>query len=237
MTTYAERVAAAPDMKAALCAIAEGLDAILSSQTPQPADAWSWSESVTVPAAGPGAQPAVGTLHAVEVKARAAEEEINAVRQALVTATGDDRLQLEARLRLLEDDGASVELSLPEGTRPTTVEADGSVIVDLPPASPEQRIAREAFAFSHGLWQFQSPPVTLDQDEFIRAYAVGGPAWFYYGDREGAISLPIDVRRAMVEEIERQSPALASEIARDLLMYRGPQDQSNARAMNDLVEQ
>lgn len=185
MTTYAERVASAPDIKAALSALAEGLDELLGSvQAPQPADSWAWSDAVIGGVAPASPSPATASTPAVA------------------------------------------------GPLPVTTETEDTVTVDLPPASPELQAARREYAARLQLALFQSPPVTLSEEEFIHAYAVGGPLWFYYGDREGVLGLPIEVRRAMVNEVEQLSPQLAAEVARDLLMYRGAQDQSNVPALN-----
>lgn len=52
-------------------------------------------------------------------------------------------------------------------------------------------------------------------------YAKGGPMWLYTGNREIFMSYPINVRQAMVADIEEDDPETAQEVGRDVLKAAG----------------
>lgn len=114
-------------------------------------------------------------------------------------------------------DGAPI----PEGeVEPTRVDgerarletdADGNVVVDLPPVTEEKRQERREFAERIGL-----------EGELVEAYAKAGPLWLYYGNRQHVMGLPEEWRREMVVDVMEQSPAEAQEMGRDVLKDASP---------------
>lgn len=148
------------------------------------------------------------------------EHAIRAIEDRLeVEADAEERRALEAKLRLLKDDGAAI-VRREAGVRVQSLVDDSTVTVDIPPASPERQEDRRRFARNGHLHSFLSQPV-LNEAEFEDAYAKGGPMWLYLGDRDAIMAMPPEYRVLMVADIEEDSPAQAQEVARDLLMDRG----------------
>jgi hypothetical protein len=67
------------------------------------------------------------------------------------------------------------------------------------------------------------PP--MDNEEAAIAYGIGGPMWLYLPQRETIMGLPEHVRQMMVEDVERDSPAQAQELGRDILKSFEPNTQ------------
>lgn len=97
---------------------------------------------------------------------------------------------------------------------PAITEQDGETTVDIPPTSPEKQAARRMFADQQlGLTEYLKDP----SQDWNEVYAKGGPQWLYIGNRELVMSLPFSTRRAMVADLEEDSPQQAHEMARDIL--------------------
>lgn len=73
-----------------------------------------------------------------------------------------------------------------------------------------------------------------DTEDWTEVYAKGGPMWLYIGNPELVKSLPDSTRRALVADLEEDSPQQAREMARDIL--KEPADATgygNAPALAD----
>lgn len=183
--------------------IAQALDDLLGAPTPAPSDPWgTWTP-----------------VEAATVTPRPDDEAIASVKAALLTADGEEARALEAKLRLLTDEGAAVGASVPEGKRSRTTEHDGALTVEIPPATPERRRTRRAFALTIKLWDYLP---RLTHTEALDAFEAGGPLWLYAYDRDAIVAMPDDCKRALVEDINVDSPAQAQEVGRDLLRSAGP---------------
>lgn len=200
-TLNAVKSASSPQQ--AMLAIAEALDRIeillVERLAEQPAaDPWgAWeAESLT---AGAHDSVLAARIEALEERLAAAPDEQTA-------------RALEAKLRLLKDDGGVIEQPNP-GVR---VSVGEDSVIELPAARPARQAARRAFAETCGLYNFIDKPL-ITAEEFIENYAVGGPMWMYLSDRSAVMALPREWRARMVEDIEQDSPIEASEVARDIL--------------------
>lgn len=216
--SYVDQVAAASGPQTALSIIAQGIDAILErldSQSPLPAaDSWeAWGSGAIRPVT-PEGLPAMQTPHA-------SHESAEAVRQQLAETTdGEERRALEAKLRLLQDDGAVPEPAVPEGQRiVTTTDAD-AITVNLPAPDGRTRRTRYDWAYDIKLGHMIEPQ--LDEHVGARAYAKGGPMWLYLYDRDAVMKMPPEWRRMFVTDVQQQSPAQAQELARDILKDTEP---------------
>lgn len=101
---------------------------------------------------------------------------------------------------------------------------DSDVTVEFPPADEERKADRVRWA-EIGLHQFigtgrDEGHLKLDEATALHAYVVGGPLWLYAYDRNAVMQLPMGHRQAMVDDIAKDSPTRAQEVARDILMYR-----------------
>lgn len=226
MTTE-QLVRAARNPQEAMLAIAAALDRIeagIGDIPPHPApDPWlaGWSEgppvsAAVVAAATPGLPIAFETV----TRAQHKQDEIAVVEQLLVTtADAEDRRALEAKLRLLKDEGAAI-IRHEQGTRVQSIDGGSELTVEIPPASPERQAYRRRFAEQLNLYEALTVK-GVTPDEFLDAYAKGGPMWLYLGDRDAIMTLPYGARVAMIEDIEQDAPVQAQEVGRDLLMERG----------------
>lgn len=89
---------------------------------------------------------------------------------------------------------------------------DGEVVVG--PVSPARQFGREAFARQHRLQEFYGDG--LNEEDFGKAYSKGGPRWLYYTNRDCIMQMPMELRRALVADVELDSPSEAGEISRDI---------------------
>lgn len=206
--TYRDRIAGSTSIHAAMCVLGEAIDKLLEQDAPgittSEWEAWQAQPTSALPAPAPKS-----------------DAEIEALRAELELTTGEDRLALEARLRLLEDDGTVPANPVPEGRRIITTANDNEITVDLPEADPARQHARYDFAFNYALGGMLDPP--LGDTEAADAYAKGGPMWLYLYDRDAVMSMPVDWRRQFVQDVEFDSPAQAHELARDILKSEDPQ--------------
>jgi hypothetical protein len=89
---------------------------------------------------------------------------------------------------------------------------DGVAEVTLPPVSEAKQNRRVEFARQNLHLGDLGDVVVMEL-----AYAKGGPMWLYLGNRQHVMELPPSVKRAMIEDVEEDSPADAHEMARDIL--------------------
>lgn len=205
--TNAVRQAASP--QEALLVIATALDHI-TTQLAAAADS-PWGEWTDPPVEPPATrwrdQPAV-MIHAVAQQH--AVEEIKA--ELAETTDGEDRLALEAQLRIAQDAGkAQVQ---DEGRRSTVTDEGDTADVNIPPPTPARKDAREVWAIQVALWEFISG---LTRRDAIAAYATGGPEWLYAYDRDAVVNMPLDWRRDLINDLAIDSQAAAHEMSRDIL--------------------
>lgn len=208
--TYADRVANAPSPQAALLVLAEGIDAILS-QPAQVDDGWgTWTSPTPVPQ-----QAITDTAHALAdlvTKQSFDAGQVAQLRKRMETAEGDDRAALEAALRLAQDSGAPPVDLVSEGT---IVAADEDGLVDLPVPSDAVQDERYDWALENHIGtRFDTG---LSDEDFALAFSKGGPMWLYLGNRDAVMQMPVDWRRAFVEDIAQQSQRQAHEVGRDIL--------------------
>lgn len=125
--------------------------------------------------------------------------------------------------------GDSVEQRLPQPVQIT--EQDGETEVVIPPPSTEKMAKRMLFE-QQAL--HLSEYLHDDDQDWTEVYAKGGPMWLYIGNPELVKSLPDGTRRALVSDLEEDSPQQAREMARDIL--KEPADATgygNAPALAD----
>ncbi len=192
--TYQERILQAASVKDAMVILGEGIDAIL----------------------GDG----IAGVSASEWEAWEAHDSEQEIRERLADeADPEERRALEARLRLLTDDGVVAQPVVPEGRRVITTGDAKQITVDIPKPSADRARSRYEWATATQLGGMLTP--SLSTEEAADAYAKGGPMWLYLYDRDAVMSLPVEWRRAFVEDVERDSPAQAQEMGRDILKDRG----------------
>lgn len=204
----------------AIMLLAQRIDALEAQLAEQPADPWQqpleWSQLqqwADAPAATASATPYVppGVRPATPSEVDA---EIQAVQAQLVDCTNDEeREALNAKLRLLRDEGKSLTSAVPEGQRPRISDD----VVDFEAVTPERMAARAGWATEHKLWEF----LPLGPAETVKAFAKGGPMWLYLGNREAVMAMPFDWRQWLVTEVHQDSPAAAQEMGRDILKDEG----------------
>ena len=220
----------AGDPRASLMVLAQGIDKVLTrlaaveAQLADRDQPDPWAEWAAAPA-----EPMVDDLPAssvVELQATLAAE-----------TDPDERRALEARLRLLKEEGGVVD-GVPEGRRvveaeftpgnlrPTQAISVGANTVDLPVPTEEQRLARLYWALKRKLWDF----IPLEQEQACEAFAKGGPMWLYLGNRDAVMAMPVEWRRELVEMVAEDSIAQSQELGADILkiadspdreLYRG----------------
>ncbi|MGZ6854887.1 MAG: hypothetical protein ACXVGC_12635 [Mycobacteriaceae bacterium] len=129
----------------------------------------------------------------------------------------DERRALEARLRLLKDDGKAIDVEAPAGVLATEQQIGDQVVVTLPTPSPERQAARAEFAHTNELWNFS----VLSAEEFTDAFIAGGPLWLYHTARDEVMAMPYEWRQWLVADINLDSPRTAQEVGRDILKDEG----------------
>lgn len=217
--TTADKVRAATSPQEAMLAVAEAMDELLAradvllarETVPQPTSTWgSWINT----SANNQHPPAVLAMPVVDRSA-----EIKRLRDDLLIASGEDATALEAKLRLLLDDGQALLDTNPfSGAR---IGIDGE-LVDFPPVSATRKGRRGNWAASRGLERFLAQGNELIAEEMVDAYIAGGPMWLYLYDRDAVMQLPAEWRKDMVGDVECDSPAQAQELARDILKDSSP---------------
>ena len=206
----------APDAQAALIEIAKGIDQLRALLVGRSDDAWlggAWPQHI----AEPTEQGHLKTVYA-EPTATA-----DLIRIQLAECTdGDERRALEAKLRLLTDDGTVPTETVPEGARPEIEYDDGMIV--LPPASAERKADRAEWlkANAEALLSFYPATSGMTMADLTIGYIQGGPLWLYYQDNQLITTMPAEWRRTFVDDIAEDSPAAAQEIARDILKDTDP---------------
>lgn len=132
--------------------------------------------------------------------------------QLATTQDGDERRALEAKLRLLKDDGGAPEVA-PPGRPTQSIQVDDTTTVALPVPSYTQLVDRRQWAASRKLHEF----LPLSEVEAEDAFTKGGPMWLYLYDRDAVLSLPVEWRRELVEMIAEDSIPESQEVGRDIL--------------------
>lgn len=203
----ADAVRQARSPQEAMLLLAETLDRIeskLNKGTPAaaPADPWGWA--------------APGSVHEVQSLPPAVADEQIAEVEALMRETTDpeDLLALQAKLRLLKDDGAPMGETFDTTLR---IEQDGdTATIHLPEADQARVQARYVWAQEHNLHEFLT---SMDTPDLYLAFAKGGPLWLYHtpDGRNALLQMPVGWRQELIADIERDSPKLAHEVGRDLL--------------------
>lgn len=163
-------------------------------------------------------QPPAATWEDPTVSENERLEAIDAVKKKIADTTDPDDLRaLQAKLRLLEDPGAVPINPVQEGIRPDIEYEDGMIV--LPPPGVERKAARAEWLKSNGdaLLGFYPPPSPMTMADLTVGYIQGGPLWLYYQDNQVINTMPVEWRRAFVDDIHEDSPAAAQEIARDIL--------------------
>jgi hypothetical protein len=97
----------------------------------------------------------------------------------------------------------------------------GTSEVVFPKPSSEKYLVRSAFAkFQLKLHEY---PEYFPNDGTVweDVYAKGGPMWLYLGNRALVMSLPEHIKRAMIEDVEQDSPKDANEMGADILKFPG----------------
>lgn len=201
-----QKVNDAPSQKAALLALAAGIDNLADQVAKvQPPDDWSdgtdyngpVAEAIRVEKWGPPPQD-------TEIVAR--------LRSRIAFETDADELRaLKAQLELLTDPGEAPA----EPDQGRRVEATEDEVI-IPAVSSSRQGERRAWARATKLWEY----IPLDDAEAIDAFGHGGPMWLYHYDRDAVLALPLDARQWLVNEAERDSAPEAAELARDILMDR-----------------
>jgi len=139
---------------------------------------------------------------------------IEAIEALLATGpTAEDERALQAELRLLKEDG----VILREDERAVrTEEANDVVTTVLPSPSIQQRLDWRAWANGCELWEFLVEN-KLPPEQFLDAYAEGGPLWLHAYDRKAVMAMPLEMRRTLVADVLAYAPAEARELGRDIL--------------------
>jgi hypothetical protein len=217
------RIRTAPGPREAILMLAEAIDAINArlDAAPEPGDLWSWDENESLAVL---AATELGALAATELVAQADDQrarDIEAVRQQLnAEHDGEERQALEARLRLLQDGGGTIE-PRDQGKR---FSFDGNTI-DFVPASKERRDWRYQWAKDHELHTFVPP---LDELAAADAFMKGGPLWLYEGNRAAIMMMPYEWRVQLVEDVALDSTEQAKEMGADILKSPDSVDQQSA---------
>lgn len=138
-------------------------------------------------------------------------------------ADPEDRQAWEKQRELLKDllQPPTPNVGIVGETVIETVRVGEGFEVRVPSVSAEKHEARLDFAtrvlkLQDGGW-WSRIELAIDGNEAAAAYVKGGPLWLHAYDRAAVLQMPIDVRRAMVADIEEISPRDAQELSRDIL--------------------
>jgi len=102
---------------------------------------------------------------------------------------------------------AAVDRSVALTTTETTAE------VEIPPPSIEKQQARGMFESLH----LRLHEHLGHSENWNHAYAIGGPMWLYLGNRDLVMTLPDQIKQALIEDVLEDSPQDAHEMGRDIL--------------------
>lgn len=217
------RVDAARSEKEALVAIADGLDQVMAMLlSPPKVDEWTGN-----PAAEHWAEarqwddPEVHRAVARDFARESTAVQLAALRDQLgLTSDPEDVAALQARIRLLDEKGRP-GFEERAGRRVERTEVDDSTSVDLPPVSIERQVERIKWAHEYELHQYLQPTGDMETDWTPElagtAFAKGGPMWLYLGNRKAVMQMPVLARAWLVQDAEKDSPADAHELSRDIL--------------------
>lgn len=94
--------------------------------------------------------------------------------------------------------------------------SEGERVVKLAPPTESKQLLRKQFA--EGVLKLGTvlgdAPAEMTWAE---AYAKGGPLWLYTGNRDVVMTYPLEIRAAMVADVEEDDPHTAQEMGRDVL--------------------
>jgi len=93
-------------------------------------------------------------------------------------------------------------------------DAEGNVVLDLP--APDAATIKNRRAFATDTLNLGIAWKELPGEAAVEAYAVGGPLWLYYSDRDLMAGFSLDAKGRMINEIEATHPREARDIARDI---------------------
>lgn len=93
----------------------------------------------------------------------------------------------------------------------TTTETTAEV--EIPPPSIEKQQARGMFESLH----LRLHEHLGHSENWNHAYAIGGPMWLYLGNRDLVMTLPDQIKQALIEDVLEDSPQDAHEMGRDIL--------------------
>jgi hypothetical protein len=242
--SYTDRIKSTKNPQEAMLVLAQGIDEILAHLAVAPEvqdDGWgNWSD--VAPADGvPAGPPPGGYFEPVVIPVD--HEEVARIREQLAEAetkleaahhTGDKTLLvqltqrvdgLRGRLDLAENPGSILMNSGdmvgdPDGVFEVTV-TPTDVIINLPPASEDQKESRRQMAEAVDLPGF-FPVVMRQSDEAIQAiidnYVKGGPMWLYADNRDLVMQMPLWARQVMVADVNAYGNVrVAHEFARDVM--------------------
>lgn len=162
------------------------------------------------PVHDPEDPPATATLATLATQ-------IEAIRAQIAAADDRDDLRaLQAKLRLLEDEGRPPEDLVPEGQRIDATTVNGEIVVELPPATVDEYMTRFEWAMDNKLGEHLTDN-GVSNAQAAQWYAKGGPVWLHAYDRPAVVSMPVHWRQLFVTLVEKFSPAQAREIGRDIL--------------------
>jgi hypothetical protein len=152
----------------------------------------------------------------------------------LLSRDPDDRRALEAKLRMLQEDGGVTEAVdqgrrveeaefTPGNLRPTqAIQIPGHNEVELPVPTPEQVEARMRWAQRRKLHEF----IPLSYTQAVEAFAKGGPMWLYLGNRDAVMAMPFEYRQELVRMVAEDSVPQSQEVGRDILKQTQSTDRS-----------
>ncbi len=135
--------------------------------------------------------------------------------------TEDTPEVIEARKRIAEANATDKQPNLHVQEVQVTPGTD-EVTIQVPSPTNEQ------LALRHQVAELLLANLNgLDPEVAYEAYLEGGPIWLHAFNRDHVISLPDDLKRAMVEDCSITAPETAHELARDLLKVTDPDAQSS----------
>lgn len=112
----------------------------------------------------------------------------------------------------------------------TTEVTEDAITVTIAPVDELRKATRRQLAEAMGLTDEFG-----EHEDWTEVYAKGGPLWLYNTKRDFVISLPVDIRAAMVADLAQDDAATAQDVGRDLLKDTSPQTQETALPMADII--
>lgn len=128
----------------------------------------------------------------------------------------EDRAKvMEARARLAQDKpGQYAEHAMEAGKQVASKVSSDEITVELPPVDEERAEQRRKFATE--VAKLSQHYKDLDQ-QAVEAYVKGGPMWLYLTDRDFVMQMPVQWKRFMVQDVNKDSPKDAYDLGRDIL--------------------